>query len=104
MDGEYIAPNISEARIESIIERLYEENPLKAAEVEDQFEEALDLFEDMRYDLEDIELGEGADSFREIINFTLNPPPVFLRNTWRDRNRIRSRSRTASSCRNWNSC
>jgi hypothetical protein len=31
MDGEYIAPNISEARIESIIERLYEENPLKAA-------------------------------------------------------------------------
>ncbi len=77
MDGEYIAPNISEARIESIIERLYEENPLKAAEVEDQFEEALDLFEDMRYDLEDIELGEGADSFREIINFTLNPPPVF---------------------------
>ncbi len=76
MDGEYIAPNISEARIESIIERLYEENPLKAAEVEDQFEEALDLFEDMRYDLEAIELGEGAESFREIINFTLNPPSV----------------------------
>jgi hypothetical protein len=76
MDGEYIAPNISEARIESIIERLYEENPLKAAEVEDQFDTALDIFEDMRYDLEDIELGEGTESFKETINFTLNPPSV----------------------------
>ena len=41
MDGEFIAPNISEARVQSIIEKLYEENPTKAAEVEDQFEEAL---------------------------------------------------------------
>jgi hypothetical protein len=77
MDGEYIAPNISESRLEGIIERLYEENPLKAAEVEDQFDTALDIFEDMRYDLEDIELGEGTESFRETINFTLNPPSVF---------------------------
>jgi hypothetical protein len=76
MEGEYIAPNISDSRFEGLIERLYEENPLKAAEVEDQFETALDLFEDMRYDLEDIELGEGTESFRETINFTLNPPSV----------------------------
>jgi len=76
MDGEYRAPNISEARLTGLVEKLYEENPLKAAEVEDQFEEALDIFEDLRYDLEDIELGEGVGSFEEFINFTLNPPDV----------------------------
>jgi len=76
MDGEYIAPNISEARLEGLLEKLYEENPLKAVEVEDQFDTALDLFEDLRFDLEAIELGEGTESFREIINFTLNPPSV----------------------------
>jgi uncharacterized protein YeeX (DUF496 family) len=76
MNGEYIAPNISEARIESIIERLYDENPVNAARVEDEFLTATDIFEDMRMDLEAIELGEGPESFRETINFTLNPPSV----------------------------
>ena len=81
MDGEYIAPNISESRLEGLLERLYEENPVNAARVEDEFETALDLFEDMRYDLEDIELGEGPESFRETINFTLNPPSVSTQGT-----------------------
>ena len=81
MDGEYRAPNISEARLTGLVEKLYEENPLKAAEVEDQFEEALDIFEDLRYDLEDIELGEGVGSFEEFINFTLNPPDVSTQGT-----------------------
>ena len=76
MDGEYRAPNISEARLTGIIEKLYDENPLKAAEVEDQFDAALDIFEDLRFDLESIELGEGVGSFEEFINFTLNPPDV----------------------------
>ena len=76
MDGEYRAPNISDARLTGLIEKLYEENPLKAAEVENQFEEALDIFEDLRFDLEDIELGEGVGAFEEFINFTLNPPDV----------------------------
>ena len=76
MNGEYIAPNISEARIESIIERLYDENPVNAARVEDEFLTATDIFEDMRMDLEAIELGEGPESFRETIDFTLNPPSV----------------------------
>tara|TARA_R110000803_G_scaffold9964_6_gene30968 strand:- start:206 stop:628 length:423 start_codon:yes stop_codon:yes gene_type:complete len=76
MDGEYRAPNISEARLTGLIEKLYEENPLKAAEVENQFDEALDIFEDLRFDLESIELGEGVGSFEEFINFTLNPPSV----------------------------
>ena len=76
MNGEYIAPNISEARIESIIERLYDENPVNAARVEDEFLTATDIFEDMRMDLEAIELGEGPESFRETIGFTLNPPSV----------------------------
>ena len=53
----------------------------KAARVEDEFETALDLFEDMRYDLEDIELGEGPESFRETIDFTLNPPSVSTQGT-----------------------
>ena len=30
----------------------------------------------MRFDLEDIELGEGVGSFEEFINFILNPPDV----------------------------
>ena len=81
MNGEYIAPNISEARLEGLIEKLYEEDPVKAARVEDEFETALDLFEDMRYDLEDIELGEGPESFRETIDFTLNPPSVSTQGT-----------------------
>jgi len=81
MDGEYRAPNISDARLTGLIEKLYEENPLKAAEVEDQFEEALDIFEDLRYDLEDIELGEGVGAFEEFINFTLNPPDVSTQGT-----------------------
>ena len=76
MDGEFVAPNISEARVESILERLYEENEVKAAEVEDQFETAIDIYEDIRSDLEAIELGEGPESFREFIEFTLNPPAV----------------------------
>ena len=76
MDGEYRAPNISDARLTGLIEKLYDENPLKAVEVEDQFDEALDIFEDLRFDLESIELGEGVGSFEEFINFTLNPPDV----------------------------
>ena len=76
MDGEYRAPNISDARLTGILDKLYEENPLKAVEVEDEFDEALDIFEDLRFDLEDIELGEGVGSFEEFINFTLNPPDV----------------------------
>ncbi len=81
MDGEFVAPNISEARVESILERLYEENEVKAAEVEDQFETAIDIFEDIRSDLEAIELGEGPESFREFIEFTLNPPDVSTQGT-----------------------
>ena len=76
MDGEYRAPNISDARLTGLIEKLYDENPLKAVEVEEQFDEALDIFEDLRFDLESIELGEGVGSFEEFINFTLNPPDV----------------------------
>jgi hypothetical protein len=81
MEGEYRAPNISDARFEGLIEKLYDENPLKATEVEDQFEEALSIFEDLRYDLEAIELGEGVGSFEEFINFTLNPPDVSTQGT-----------------------
>ena len=81
MEGEYRAPNISDARFEGLIEKLYDENPLKATEVEDQFEEALSIFEDLRYDLEAIELGEGVGSFEEFINFTLNPPDVSIQGT-----------------------
>jgi hypothetical protein len=81
MEGEYRAPNISDARFEGLIEKLYDENPLKATEVEDQFEEALSIFEDLRYDLEAIELGEGVGSFEEFINFTLNPPDVSTEGT-----------------------
>jgi len=81
MDGEYRAPNISDARLTGLIEKLYEENPLKAAEVENQFEEALDIFEDLRFDLEDMELGEGVGAFEEFINFTLNPPDVSTQGT-----------------------
>jgi hypothetical protein len=74
MNGEYIAPNISEARIEGLFERLYDENPTETARIENEFDTALDIFEDLRFDLEAIELGEGVDSFKEFINFTLNPP------------------------------
>jgi len=81
MEGEYRAPNISDARFEGLIEKLYDENPLKATEVEDQFEEALSIFEDLRYDLEAIELGEGVGAFDEFINFTLNPPDVSTEGT-----------------------
>jgi hypothetical protein len=74
MDGEFIAPNISESRVQTLLDKLYEENPTKAAEVEDQFETAIDIFEDIRSDLEAIELGEGVSDFKEFIDFTLNPP------------------------------
>lgn len=81
MEGEYRAPNISDARLTGLIEKLYDENPLKAVEVEEQFDEALDIFEDLRFDLESIELGEGVGSFEEFINFTLNPPDVSTEGT-----------------------
>jgi len=81
MDGEYIAPNISEARFQGLIDRLYEENPVKAVEIEDQFEEALSIFEDLRFDLEAIDLGEGVEAFEEFIRFTLNPPDVSTEGT-----------------------
>ena len=74
MNGEYVAPNISEARIEGLFERLYDENATEAARIEDEFDTALDIFEDLRSDLKSIELGEGVESFREFIEFTLNPP------------------------------
>ena len=75
MNGEFIAPNISEARVESIIDKLYEENPIAAAEVESQFDEALSLFDFIRSDLEDFQLGDGPEKFREYIDFILNPSP-----------------------------
>jgi hypothetical protein len=73
MNGEFTAPNISEDRIQTIIEKLYDENPIKAAEIENQFDEALDLFDAMRSDLEDFELGQGPEMFRQYINYILNP-------------------------------
>ena len=81
MNGEFIAPNISEARVQSIIDKLYEENPTKAAEVEDQVETAVDIFNDIRLDVERIELGDGVAAFEEFINFTLNPPDVSIQGT-----------------------
>ena len=62
MNGEYRAPSISEARIEGLFDRLYEENPTEAARVEDEFDTAVEIFEDLRFDLEAIELGEGIDT------------------------------------------
>jgi hypothetical protein len=76
MNGEFTAPNISEDRIQTIIEKLYDENPTKAAEIENQFDEALDLFDDMRSDLEDFELGQGPEIFKQYINYILNPSAV----------------------------
>ena len=50
-------------------------NPIAAAEVESQFDEALSLFDFIRSDLEDFQLGDGPEKFREYIDFILNPSP-----------------------------
>ena len=39
------------------------------------------MFNDIRSDLEAIELGDGVAAFEEFINFTLNPPDVSTQGT-----------------------
>jgi len=73
LDGEFIAPNLSEARLESTIDRLYEENPEEASKVETQFDTAVDFFEDIRSDLQEIELGQSPDIITNTIDSIINP-------------------------------
>ena len=73
LDGEFIAPNLSESTLESTINRLYEENPEEASKVEAQFDTAVDFFEDIRSDLQAIELGQSPDIITNTIDSIINP-------------------------------
>lgn len=73
LEGEFIVPNLSESTLQSVMDRLYDENPDEAIKVETQFDTAVDFFDDIRNDLEDIELGQSPDIISNTINSTLNP-------------------------------
>ncbi len=73
LEGEFIAPNLSKSTLESTINRLYEENPEEASKVEAQFDTAVDFFEDIRSDLQAIELGQSPDIITNTINSIINP-------------------------------
>ena len=59
--------------MESTINRLYEENPEEASKVEAQFDTAVDFFEDIRSDLQAIELGQSPNIITNTINSIINP-------------------------------
>ncbi len=73
LEGEFIAPNLSKSTLESTINRLYEENPEEASKVEAQFDTAVDFFEDIRSDLQAIELGQSPNIITNTINSIINP-------------------------------
>jgi len=75
MNNEFVAPSISQSRVQSIIDKLYEENPEQAIKIENSFEAAADLFDDLRYDLEAIELGQSPSIITDTIESILNPEP-----------------------------
>ena len=76
MDCEYRAPNFSEERFKTLIERLEREDPIAAAKVESEIEEAIDIIEDIRDEVDDEELGLNPSFISDRIRGLFEVPSV----------------------------
>ena len=76
IEGEYRDPNFSDKRFETLIERLEREDPIAAAKVETEIEEAIEIIEEIRDEVNDEELGLNpsfiSDRIKEL--FTITTP------------------------------
>ena len=76
MDGEYRAPNFSDKRFDTLLERLETEDPIAAAEVEYQIDEAKDIIEEIRDEINGEDLGLNinfiSDAIRGLFRTTPN--------------------------------
>ena len=74
MDGEYRAPNFSDKRFDTLLERLETEDPIAAAEVEYQIDEAKDIIEEIRDEINGEDLGLNinfiSDAIRDLFKTT----------------------------------
>ena len=77
MEGEYRAPNFSEERFKTLIDRLEREDPIAAAKVESEIEEAIDIISDIRDEVDDEDLGLNpsfiSDRVRELFEIPSVP-------------------------------
>ena len=76
MNGEYRAPNFSDKRFDTLLERLETEDPIAAAEVEYQIDEAKDIIEEIRDEINGEDLGLNinfiSDAIRGLFRTTPN--------------------------------
>jgi hypothetical protein len=76
MDGEYRAPNFSEERFKTLIERLEREDSIAASKVESEIEEAIDIIEDIRDEVNEEELGLNPSFISDRIKELFEIPSV----------------------------
>jgi len=67
IDGEYRAPNFSDERFKTLIDRLEREDPIAAAKVETEIEEAVDIIGEIRDEIDGEDLGLNVDFISERI-------------------------------------
>ena len=75
MDGEYRAPNFSDKRFDTLLERLETEDPIAAAEVEYQIDEAKDIIEEIRDEINGEDLGLNINFISDAIRGLFKTTP-----------------------------
>jgi len=80
IDGEFRAPNLSDERFKTLLTRIEREDPIAAAKVESEIEEAIDIIEEIRDEVNGEELGLNSNFIRDRIReiFAINTSPTTL--------------------------
>mgnify|MGYP003134449470 CR=1 FL=1 len=80
IDGEFRAPNLSDERFKTLLTRIEREDPIAAAKVESEIEEAIDIIEEIRDEVNGEELGLNSSFIRDRIReiFAINTSPTTL--------------------------
>ena len=73
LDGAFKIRTVSRKGFDSLIQRLEKENPIAAGKFENQVDNVLEIFDDLRYDLYGFSLGSPIDSLELLIDQKLTP-------------------------------
>ena len=73
LDGSFKIRGVSQKGFDSLIERLDKENPIAAAKFENQVENVLEIFDDLKFDLEGFSLDSPVETLDLTIDRILTP-------------------------------
>lgn len=80
MNGEFRAPNLSDDRFKTLLDRLEREDPIAAAKVESEIDEAIDIIEEIRDEVDGEELGLNPgfveDRIKDLFTITPSVPTI----------------------------